>query len=72
MEEAYRLADRVAVVARGEVVALGTPDGLVARTSAGRSVLTFLLPAGSAAPTSPSSTARSRSTSSGSWSVRGR
>jgi ABC-2 type transport system ATP-binding protein len=46
MEEAYRLADRVAVVARGELVALGTPEELVARTSAGRSVLTFLLPIG--------------------------
>ncbi len=46
MEEAYRLADRVAVVARGELVALGTPEELAARTSAGRSVLSFLLPAG--------------------------
>ncbi|TVR27020.1 MAG: ABC transporter ATP-binding protein [Nitriliruptor sp.] len=46
MEEAYRLADRVAVVAGGQLVALGTPEELVARTSAGRSVLTFLLPAG--------------------------
>lgn len=46
MEEAYRLADRVAVVAGGRLVALGTPDELVARTSAGRSVLTFHLPAG--------------------------
>lgn len=46
MEEAYRLADRVAVVARGELVALGTPEELVARTWAGRSVLTFLLPDG--------------------------
>ncbi len=46
MEEAYRLADRVAVVARGELVALGTPEELIARTRAGRSVLTFLLPDG--------------------------
>lgn len=46
MEEAYRLADRVAVVARGELVALGTPEELVARTWAGRSVLSFLLPDG--------------------------
>ena len=46
MEEAYRLADRVAVVARGELVALGTPEELVARTSAGRSALSFVLPAG--------------------------
>jgi ABC-2 type transport system ATP-binding protein len=46
MEEAYRLADRVAVVAGGRLVALGTPDELAARTAAGRSVLSFLLPAG--------------------------
>jgi ABC-2 type transport system ATP-binding protein len=46
MEEAYRLADRVAVVAGGRLVALGTPDELVARTAAGRSVLSFVLPAG--------------------------
>ncbi|MFU8841023.1 MAG: ABC transporter ATP-binding protein [Nitriliruptoraceae bacterium] len=46
MEEAYRLADRVAVVADGRLVALGTPDELAARTAAGRSVLSFLLPAG--------------------------
>jgi len=44
MEEAYRLADRVAVVARGELVAVGTPDELVAGSDAGRPVLTFLLP----------------------------
>jgi ABC-2 type transport system ATP-binding protein len=46
MEEASRLADRVAVVAGGRLVALGTPDELVARTAAGRSVLSFVLPAG--------------------------
>lgn len=44
MEEAYRLADRVAVIAGGQLVALGAPDELVARTSAGRSVLSFVLP----------------------------
>jgi ABC-2 type transport system ATP-binding protein len=46
MEEAYRLADRVAVIDGGRLVALGTPDELVARTDAGRSVLTFAAPAG--------------------------
>jgi ABC-2 type transport system ATP-binding protein len=58
MEEAYRLADRVAVVAGGQLVASGTPDELVARTAAGRSVLTFVLPAGVVAPTCLASTAR--------------
>jgi ABC-2 type transport system ATP-binding protein len=54
MEEASRLADRVAVIAGGELVALGTPDELAATTSAGRSVLTFLLPAGVASADLPS------------------
>jgi ABC-2 type transport system ATP-binding protein len=36
MEEAERLCDRVAVVDRGRVVALGTPDALVADTQAGQ------------------------------------
>jgi ABC-2 type transport system ATP-binding protein len=45
MEEAYRLADRVAVVAAGELVALGTPDELVDRVAAGRVVIEFRLPA---------------------------
>jgi ABC-2 type transport system ATP-binding protein len=35
MEEAYRLADRVAVVAAGRLVALGTPDELVDLTAGG-------------------------------------
>jgi ABC-2 type transport system ATP-binding protein len=46
MEEAYRLADRVAVIAGGQLAALGTPEQLVARTAVGRSVLTFVLPSG--------------------------
>lgn len=53
MEEAYHLADRVAVVADGRLVALGTPDELVARTSVGRSVLSFELPAGLSAADLP-------------------
>ncbi len=44
MEEAYRLADRVAVVAAGELVALGTPDELVDRVAGGRVVIEFRLP----------------------------
>jgi len=45
-EEAYRLADRAAVVTARQLVALGTPDELAARTSAGPSVISFLRPAG--------------------------
>jgi ABC-2 type transport system ATP-binding protein len=33
MDEAQRLADRVAIIARGEIVALGTPEGLGDRDS---------------------------------------
>ena len=40
MEEAERLADRVAVIDEGRLVALDTPDGLVSRT-AGRQVMRF-------------------------------
>jgi ABC-2 type transport system ATP-binding protein len=36
MEEAQRLCDRVAVVDQGRVIALGTPDALVADTQAGQ------------------------------------
>lgn len=54
MEEASRLADRVAVVAGGELVALGTPEELTSRTAAGRSVLTFPLPTGVSATDLPS------------------
>jgi ABC-2 type transport system ATP-binding protein len=44
MEEAYRLADRVAVVAAGRVVAHGTPDELVDQTAGARAVISFRLP----------------------------
>ncbi|MFG2091958.1 ABC transporter ATP-binding protein [Streptomyces sp. NPDC048612] len=36
MEEAERLCDRVAVIARGSVAAVDTPEGLVARVGAGQ------------------------------------
>lgn len=42
MDEAQHLADRVAVVARGRLVALGTPEALVAGADEG--VITFRLP----------------------------
>ena len=45
MEEAYRLADRVAVIAAGRLVALGTPDELVDRAAGDQSVISFRLPA---------------------------
>jgi ABC-2 type transport system ATP-binding protein len=45
MEEAYRLADRVAVVAAGRLVALGTPDELVDLTAGGQAIISFRLPA---------------------------
>ena len=44
MEEAERLADRVAVIAAGAVISQGPPDRLIARQSA--PVITFTLPAG--------------------------
>ena len=47
MDEAQRLADRVAVIARGEIVAQGTPDDLGDRENAPATVR-FLLPAGTA------------------------
>ncbi|MEU3842216.1 ABC transporter ATP-binding protein [Streptomyces sp. NPDC028635] len=40
MEEAQRLCDRVAVIDRGRVAALDTPDGLI-RRSAGATVISF-------------------------------
>jgi ABC-2 type transport system ATP-binding protein len=45
MEEAYRLADRVAVVAAGRLVALGTPDELVDQAAGAQAVISFRLPA---------------------------
>lgn len=44
MEEAERLADRVAVIAAGSLVCLGPPDGLLRGQSA--ATITFTLPAG--------------------------
>ncbi|MFD5585631.1 ABC transporter ATP-binding protein [Streptomyces sp. NPDC057413] len=40
MEEAQRLCDRIAVIDRGRVAALDTPDGLI-RRSAGATVISF-------------------------------
>ncbi|WP_406121929.1 ATP-binding cassette domain-containing protein [Streptomyces sp. NBC_00989] len=40
MEEAQRLCDRIAVIDRGRVAALDTPDGLI-RRSAGSTVISF-------------------------------
>lgn len=52
MEEARYLADRVAVIAGGRLVALGTPEELVAGAG-GPAVVTFRLPAGLAAADLP-------------------
>ena len=41
MEEAERLCDRIAVIDRGEVVALDTPDGLVAQTASEEQTIRF-------------------------------
>ncbi|MFE4666618.1 ABC transporter ATP-binding protein [Streptomyces sp. NPDC056716] len=40
MEEAQRLCDRIAVIDRGRIAALDTPEGLI-RRSAGRTVISF-------------------------------
>ena len=53
MEEAANLADRVAVVAGGQLVALGTPDELVDRVEGDQAVISFQLPAGVAAADLP-------------------
>jgi ABC-2 type transport system ATP-binding protein len=45
MEEAERLADRVAVIQSGHLIALDTPDQLV-RGQGARAVISFLLPEG--------------------------
>lgn len=45
MDEAQELADRVAVIAAGEIVAIGTPSELGGRDTAPASI-TFMLPAG--------------------------
>jgi ABC-2 type transport system ATP-binding protein len=49
MDEAQRLADRVAIIAGGRIVASGTPDTLGAR-GAGATTIRFALPAGSQLP----------------------
>jgi ABC-2 type transport system ATP-binding protein len=53
MEEAERLADRVAVIAAGEIVARGTPHTLGGRARS-RTRIAFALPAGFAAADLPS------------------
>jgi ABC-2 type transport system ATP-binding protein len=45
MEEAERLADRVAVIQAGKLIALDTPEGLV-RTEGATAVISFVLPDG--------------------------
>ena len=69
MDEAQALADRVAVIRAGEIVATGTPDDLGGRGEAA-SVISFALPAGAGAgraarrpraPPRAAPTARSRS-----------
>ncbi len=52
MEEAERLADRVAVIQSGRLVALDTPSNLV-RTEGAEAVITFVLPDGVAAEDLP-------------------
>jgi len=46
LDEAEHLADRVAVVAAGKLVALGTPDELTRQAATGGSVLSFRVPEG--------------------------
>jgi ABC-2 type transport system ATP-binding protein len=52
MEEAQALADRVAIIAGGEIVAEGAPDELGGRSGAASSI-SFRLPAGVAAADLP-------------------
>ena len=56
VEEAERLADRIAVIAAGRIVAEGTPASLGGR-DAGASVVTFTLPPGVSAAGLPSAMA---------------
>ena len=49
MDEAQMLADRVAVISRGEIVAEGPPDALGGRDVAGTKI-SFVLPPGSPSP----------------------
>jgi ABC-2 type transport system ATP-binding protein len=50
MDEAQNLADRVAVIARGRIVAEGTPETLAGRDTA-RAIVRYQLPDGTLAPT---------------------
>jgi ABC-2 type transport system ATP-binding protein len=54
MDEAQNLADRVAILAAGRVVAAGTPDSLGGRDE-GEAVIAFRLPAGTAVADLPDS-----------------
>jgi len=69
MDEAQRLADRVAVIARGEIVAQGTPDDLGDREIAPATVR-FLLPAGTAPSDIPAVAAGAAADSDGGVSFR--
>jgi ABC-type multidrug transport system ATPase subunit len=53
MDEAEHLADRVAVIASGRLVALGTPDELADRQMASTTVITFAAPDGDRGPALP-------------------
>jgi ABC-type multidrug transport system ATPase subunit len=53
MDEAQQLADRVAVVASGRLVALGPPAALVGKVEGGGTVISFELPPGVAAADLP-------------------
>jgi ABC-2 type transport system ATP-binding protein len=65
MDEAQMLADRVAVISRGEIVAEGPPDALGGRDVAGTKI-SFVLPSGSPAP--PTSIAGNFQVLGSSWS----
>jgi ABC-type multidrug transport system ATPase subunit len=53
MDEAQQLADRVAVIAAGRLVAIGPPDALAGQADQGAAVIGFELPAGLAAADLP-------------------
>ena len=56
MEEAERLADRIAVIAAGEIIAQGTPQTLGDRQLSGTRI-TFATPSGAAAADLPATLA---------------
>ncbi len=68
MDEAQALADRVAVIRAGEIVATGTPDDLGGRGEAA-SVISFALPAAGGAGEMPDALAASVSGSNGSLTI---